>query len=357
MNGTETLCHERDSKIDILRTLCNLMIVVWHAWAVYRFCPKITSEFYFWKGICGLMTITMPAFFFLSGYLLMRNLSNSTVKAKIWHRIKRLLVPYVCWNVCFIAFLLAVSFWNRGFLLNFFGNWHFDSWPQISLMVFGLIRAPADTPLWFLRALFIYSIAGIPFLLAIRTKWGRTIVIIVCVSWMVVAEKYGIEHGIEYAYPSYSIFIFLLGALFMQRGIRPFDFFDRPLFWLCGLIGGVGMALYTLKFKEFMWMKNVSFILELPLMFAIVNRLGKYLNYRRWFVVANDASFFIYCSHWLICPLILSFFYPLMDGVTGCLTFSILIFIGLGIPVMVVSRMIMFKLFPKWFSMLMDGRL
>ena len=117
------------------------------------------------------------------------------------------------------------------------------------------------------------------------------------------------------------------------------------------------MALFTLCFKEFIWLKNLSFILELPVMFCIAHRLDCYLNRMKWFSMANDASFFIYCGHWLFCPLVLSLFHPLMVGVAGSLTVSILIFILLGVPAMIFSRQIMFKFFPGRFSFLMDGRL
>ncbi len=358
MNETETLCHQRDSKIDVLRTLCNLMIVVWHAWAVYRFCPKITGEFFFWKGICGLMTVTMPAFFFLSGYLLMCNLSSVTAGKKALRRFKRLFLPYLCWNVCFVMFLGALSFVNDSFLASFFGNWQFNSWKRVCSMIVGLVVAPADTPLWFLRALFLYSLLGIPlFLIVNRIRWGWVILFLTALLWAVVSEVLGIEPVVAYSYPSYSMSAFLLGAWFMHTGIHPFAFFDRLPFWLCGFVGIVGMALYTMQFKGFAWLKNISFLLELPVMFCVVNQFGGYFNGCKWFDIVNETSFFMYCGHWLFCPLSIALFYPLIVDVPGCLSLLILAFIGLGIPVMIIVRKMMMRFLPRTISLLMDGRL
>ena len=335
----------RDTKIDTLRTLSNLMIVVWHAWAVYRFCPKIPAEFYFWKGVCGLMTVTMPAFFFVSGYLFAQGLNHDTIVEKISHRIKRLLVPYMIWNLIFVAFLVMLND-SRGFVAAFFGGRPF-SWTSIYPLLFDFRAFPADTPLWFLRSLFIYSLLGMPLLFAM--KWGRlscSLVWAFCFAYMVIAEVSGLERGLEYSYPSYSMVAFLGGAWFMVKGKSPFDFFDRWPFAICGLAGILLMALYTIKFKNFIWLKNCAFVLELPTMFIVINKFNYWIQRCDSFSSMKNAAFFIYCSHWLVCPLLVAVIYPILSDNPDSLSAFIVIFVGAGVPVMVWLHSIMVRFLP-----------
>ena len=354
MERNEASCSERDRKIDTLRSFCNLMIVVWHAWAVYRFCPKIPFEFYFWKGLCGLMTVTMPAFFFLSGYLLMHNLNRITVMQKIARRVKRLFVPYVIWNLIFVVFLLMLH-GTHGFVKDFFGSRTF-SWQSIRPLVFDLSAFPADTPLWFLRALLIYSLVGMPFLLVMKRKYGPLLVFTCLFVYLGFAEFSGLERGFEYSYPAYSMLAFLFGALFMTKGISPFTFFSRWYFVVCGFAGICGMALYTIVFRDACWLKNLAFVLELPLMFIIVQRFGEWFMRSLFFDRVNNASFFIYCSHWLICPLLVSLVYPIFVDMLGSLSMFILVFIVAGIPVIVYLHDIMVRILPRLIKVL-NGRL
>jgi len=334
----------RDSKIDTLRTISNVMIVVWHAWAVYRFCPRILFEFYLWKGLCGLMTVTMPAFFFLSGFLLMHNLTSNTMMRKIVRRIKRLFVPYMIWNLIFVVFLLMLH-GTQGFVKDFFGSRIF-SWQSIRPLVFDFSAFPADTPLWFLRALLIYSLAGMPLLLSLKRKYGPFLVFTCLFVYLGFAEFSGLERGFEYSYPAYSILTFLLGALFMAKGISPFAFFRKWYFVVCGFAGICGMALYTIVFKNVYWLKNLAFVLELPLMFIIIQRFGDQLSKSRFLDRVNNASFFIYCSHWLICPLLVSLVYPIFADMSGSLSIFIILFIVAGIPVMAYLHDIIVRTLP-----------
>ena len=116
------------------------------------------------------------------------------------------------------------------------------------------------------------------------------------------------------------------------------------------------MALYTIVFRDASWLKNLAFVLELPLMFIVIQRLGDQIVKWRFFDRVNNASFFIYCSHWLICPLLVSLVYPILADTAGSLSVFILVFIAAGIPVMVYLHDIMVRTLPRLVKVL-NGRL
>ena len=107
---------EPDSRaFDVVRLMANYMIVVMHSWSASQYCIEGTIEFKFWNFVCNAFSAAaMPALFLMSGYLLMFNFAPGQMRAKMYRRVKRLLIPLIVWNLSFVVFyLVAAKFITR----------------------------------------------------------------------------------------------------------------------------------------------------------------------------------------------------------------------------------------------------
>lgn len=117
---------------------------------------------YFVMGEC-FGRIGVPLFFFISGYLFFQNYVNTKKNFldKIKKRFFSLFIPYLLWN--FIAFIIYSNVTETMSLDQFFqAFWVVDGKEG---------HSPADGPLWFVRALMIYSIIAPLFFLLNRHRF------------------------------------------------------------------------------------------------------------------------------------------------------------------------------------------
>ena len=84
------MLDERE-KIDVARTVANYAIVLMHAWAAQQYVVADTWEYRVWDFICNALTASvLPALFFISGYLMMRNFESASYGRKLGRRVQRL---------------------------------------------------------------------------------------------------------------------------------------------------------------------------------------------------------------------------------------------------------------------------
>lgn len=89
----------------------------------------------------------VPLFFAISGYLFFRGFRFDQVKAKLLRRAKNLLVPYIVWNVLYVAFMTIMFKFG---LINELG---------FSPDTYGTLKAVLNaecSPLWFVRYLMLF---------------------------------------------------------------------------------------------------------------------------------------------------------------------------------------------------------
>ena len=108
-------------------------------WNSYEFLKLLISQ--------TLVKVAVPVFFIISGYLFFANVKEwnfSVYKEKMFRRVKKLLIPYLIWNLLMAIKLKSFSwslFWvywkPAGIQIDWLGNEQ-------------LMTAPANMPLWFL---------------------------------------------------------------------------------------------------------------------------------------------------------------------------------------------------------------
>ena len=119
-------CSGRDERLDSVRSFCNVVLVVIHA---YPFMYGNGRDWEFW--FCNFVSMKLcimilPTLFLISGYLFFVNLVDaSSYGTKIKSRIKRLVVPYVAWNCLFALSYYVIGRFSpqaAGRLASFEGN-------------------------------------------------------------------------------------------------------------------------------------------------------------------------------------------------------------------------------------------
>ena len=351
------MCDERKS-IDVARTVANYAIVLMHAWAAEQYVTAGTWEYRTWDFICNAVTaMVLPALFFLSGYLMMRNFRPASYGTKLGRRVKRLLIPYVAWNATFVAFYLCVSrFVPR--MRERVESFGLSSWQGAFEKVFSFTMNPIDIPTWFMRTLMVYALLSLPLWFFLR-RWKGALAYGILAIWFALTLQLGWANHLNFSYPFYSILSFTLGAHLSLLDRSPFDLFKSRKWLLLAVIGMAGLAWYRIQWHwAYSPVRDVSFMLMLPGLFAaapflcrLADRVPNWDFFRR-------SSFFLYTGHFLFCSCVLHTLAPRFTGWQGCgkLTFLIAVFCTLGVAVNLGTYWLGRKLLGKWFG-IWDGTL
>ena len=193
----------RNDMVSIAKGVGILLMVIGHAG-----CPS--WMFYF------IYLFHMPLFFFLSGYCFKEKYLDDK-KTFVWHRIKGLYLPFLKYNLLFIALH------NLLFQLNFY-NQHY-SWQDVFHKIAGVVTMSETEinlgPYWFLRYLLLSAIAFLMMHSVLRKH--RTILITIILSlpvFAVIANSQLIPH-----FPTSviftSLFAYSVGYLWKERTIHP----------------------------------------------------------------------------------------------------------------------------------------
>ena len=351
------MIDERQS-IDVVRTFANYAIVLMHAWAAQQYVVACTWEYRAWDFICNAMTaIVLPALFLISGYLMMRNFSPAACGTKIGRRVKRLAIPYVAWNVTFVAFYLCVyRFVPR--MHERVESFGLDSWHGVFEKVFSFMIAPIDMPTWFMRYLMVYAVLSLPLWFLLR-RWKGILAYCVLGVWFVLTLIMGWGGVLRFTYPFYSLLCFTLGAHLSVTGVSPYKVFSSWKWLPMAVIGAAGLFWHNIRWHwGYSPVRDIAFMLMLPGLFAatpylcrLASRVPKWEFFRR-------SSFFLYTGHFLFCSCVLHALAPRFAAWQGPgkLTFLIVVFGTLGVAVNLGAYWLGRRLFGKWFG-IWDGSL
>lgn len=310
---------QKDYNIDVVRLMANYGIVIHHAMATRQYVPEGTLEALLWKGLtAGMVAMAMPALFFLSGYLLLQSFSFVSFKAKLWRRVKRLLVPFIIWNLTFLLFYLSMAtlFPRLSSRVESFG---LTSWSGIVEKTIGVMTEPMDPPLWFLRTLLLFTLLSPLVWYGLRV-WKGILVYLILAGWWLLTISFEWGNLLSYTYPVYGFVCLTLGAHLALLKRSPFDILQsRGAQCIAGLIGCSGVGVYL--FHEFTWglsyslWRDVGFILATPFLFALAMIIGKSIQQLRAFDFLKQSSFFLYAGHYLFCFMLLHLLAPCLNGV------------------------------------------
>lgn len=283
--------------------------------------------------------LCVPLFFIISGYLFFLNIDDfsfATYKNKIHHRIFSLLIPYLAWNLitlllyfigCTLLFPTPsgkpiLEYDLQDFLFSFWNMGHVTGNPEVTGLVI-------DTPLWFIRDLFIVSLLS-PIIYILLKKSKGIILLLPAVIWATESCSS------LYAPGDQAIFFFSLGAF---GGINKFRL-PNATFQNASLLLGLyiisSILLFSTDLFETRWIKHINDLLGIATFFALISYITN-LNFTVR-PILTSSCFFLYAYFQL--PLLL-----MQKTMTPKLAFlgeygmflsfllcgSIVLFIGIGI--------------------------
>lgn len=168
--------HMQSREVNILKATLPILVVLIHC----NFLPNVDGRQESIQGFVMfirifsycVLSLAVPAFFFLSGYLFFLNGGNLSRKDyihKMKRRTKTLLLPYLIWNVLGLL-LLAVK-------MHPSLHQHFPLYTESDLTAKGILMGfwslshspyPYDMPLWFIRNLIVVQCFAYPIGLMLR---------------------------------------------------------------------------------------------------------------------------------------------------------------------------------------------
>lgn len=172
------------SWIGLLNTIAACLVVYIHTYNAYSYSLTYDGEnsktyiLYFEDFISqDLAHIAVPLFFFISGFLFFRTLSYSTIKEKLFRRIRTLCIPYLLWN--FIYFVLFYFVSHIPFLSE---NTNSINTVQFNLLtvVTSIFFYKYNYIMWFVYQLIIYTFVLGPIIQLLLKRTFIALSIILC---------------------------------------------------------------------------------------------------------------------------------------------------------------------------------
>lgn len=356
---------ERNSKIDVVRCVSNYLIVLLHAWAAFQYVSWEGFEFVAWTVICShLSWLAIPTFFMISGFFLFKGYQVSKYLSKIVRRLKRLVVPYIMWNILFVIFYLSLAHFVPR-LSSRVTSFGLDSFSGAFEKILSLTVAPIDGPLWFLRAIFLLAIFSPIIWLVMKLSRGL-IAILLCIAWCLLESFLGFSKAMSHCVPAYAITCFVIGGVVAMNGKDLIVLFRHYGFIILGIIACLlraGIMIPTLMNNEELsiiesGVCSILSIVEAPVLLSIFTRINidKIVN-SRLYSIFKEMSFFAYAGHFLFCSMILHSIAPLIKGYwPGKFSLLIIVFFVCGVSLMMLVYAIGKRFFPRVMK-LFDGTL
>lgn len=309
---------ERDLQLDAVRCVAVFLIVLLHAWgAASQYADPSSWECQGWTFLASRMTgCAMPALFLVSGYLLFKGFSVASWPRKMIRRIRRLVVPSVCWNIVFVLFYLTVArFFPRvEARVEAFG---LMTWSGCLAKVLHPFVAPIDFPVWFMRTIFVFALAAPVLWGFLRSRTGRWVGLVAAVGYFASCEFLHMPWELP-GYPAYALLAFYLGGFLSVSGRTPCGFFGSA-WWLVPGVVGLALDPLGLVTRE---------LLMAPALFYFVSLIPRPSS----LIPPSSYLFFLYCGHFLFCSVWVHAFAPRMDAsAPGRLTLLIGLFLIPGL--------------------------
>lgn len=250
---------------------------------------------------------SVPAFFFISGYLFFVGGFDITIyRTKLKRRVKSLLLPYVAWNILAVAFVALMYLPALASLLPSFAGRHFSMTAAEFLKGFVVGNDYTSNPyagnLWYVRELMTMVLISPLLSLAIDKAKGC---FIACL-WALWAWAFIAGTTIYFEYITTALLFFSSGALFANKQISPLAVFKK--YWKPALLLLLALCTLDLVFRPHTRLVcRIAEVFSIPcavcVMFAAIDAWGRSTLRRRIFgtKAAGDAapgiSFFIFAAH------------------------------------------------------------
>ncbi len=309
----------------------------------------------------------VPAFFFISGFLMFYHLKEFSFDIYITKMNKRfytLFVPYVLWNLIalfvwgFRLFRMGVSiddillqYYNKGLLSCF---WIFGVVGDENIDIFGRISnltVPADLPLWYLRDLIVVSFFS-PIIYMCIKRFKLWFISILGVFYLL-----GLFQNLP-GLSSVALFFYCFGAYFSITKIDFSVFFHKSFFKI--LVLYIFLFIYLLVYHN-----PYSSELLFPLyrflgVFVFFGLADRFINYSSYTLpqIFSEATFFVFVIHYILfmssVDNLVSYVFPETYDVTHAIHYLICPLIKVGIYVAIYA--ILKQLTPKMLSIFVGNR-
>lgn len=279
-------------KIAILNAIAILLVLLIHSYYVeandYQTAYNV-QQFTGTKGICG---VAVPLFFFISGLLFFKSVTNVKDCLKgIQKRISTLLIPYIIWNLVFVGWYAVLSITpgiSQFINSDIIGHLSIDH-PLESLKY--LFFEPAGFHLWFLRDLIIYVMCTpLLYLMGKRLPLLSFILIFCFLGYF---ERCGLTY------------FFLGGTVSQHLGLERFkQLFPKPYVILFGILYVTKCLMTTIPSCEkivnnpyIQQLANFSGIFFVWNLYDCLHNSFSVLNIKNTLLLLSRYSFFVYVFH------------------------------------------------------------
>lgn len=323
----------REPSLDFGRCLANYMIVLLHAWgAASQYGTVGSVELAGWTMVASYgCNFALSALFVISGYLLFRCYELSVWPRKIVRRVRRLMVPYVCWNVVFVLFYLSVArFFPRvGERVAAFG---LDTWRGVLAKIAHPVAVPIDVPVWYLRAVFVFALLSPALWALLRHRVGRWIGLTAVAGWYLLDGVWGVVPGVP-GYPTDALLAFSAGGLLAAGGTSPGTFF-KSRWWLVPAVAALALDGWDAACGEGACPVALSLrmLMKTPAFFWALERLAGIGLFARAARLLAGSAFFVYAGHFLFCSVWVHAIGPKLGGLAaGRMTVLMFLFLVPGL--------------------------
>lgn len=251
---------------------------------------KVLYPFVFWLG-----ETSVPAFFFISGYLYFR--SNKSYWKKIKTRISTLVIPYFLWNSFILALYIALFLYgisldicgknisNYTFLDYIRAYWdrgNFDNGNFVPILI----------PYWYIRNLFLICILSPFFFCVIKVRFSFLFLLFTGIWWAANPTN---------AFIPETIFFFTLGAYFAIHRINPLKIFINNknglflFFATFAILDVVSHCIFKIPYE--LQIHRMSLLFNIPIFFLIADIMSRQ---KYAYPKLTESVFIIFSIHYPI---------------------------------------------------------
>ena len=262
----------KDKNITKLGFICAVMVIALHSYSMASlvegtsFYPQLIKTLISYISH-GLTTVAVPIFFFLSSYLLFKNVDSiQELLGKLRKRTKTLIIPYLCWNVLYFLFYIltgSMSMRTESMTMDY----------SLRGIIEGVIFHKYCFNLWFLLNLIVFTyVFSVPVFYLLKTK-------LVWIVWLLLLG---------------STFItdITLNIVLTENEISLFSL-THFLFWFLGAIWSKReMPCYGYKVALLGY-----FIISIAVMY--IKESGSFSNIECILVLINSACFLLSAKLWI----------------------------------------------------------
>lgn len=278
---------EKNQQIAKLGFVCAVMVIALHSYSLVNLIDGKGVLSVLGRGLIsyvshGLTTVAVPIFFFLSGYLLFKNVDTlQSLLAKLKRRIKSLIIPYVCWNTLYFLYYILTS--NLPIR---------TADVKLDYTALGIIEAiffhKYCFNLWFLLNLIVFTfVLSVPIFYLSKTKAAWLVWVLLLCSTLVISIELNViltEEEISVFSASYFVYWFM-GALWSKKEM-PCS--NNKL----ALVGYVMISIAVMYVKETENFTDIEFILVLANMICFLMSVNVWSNTMK--IPKHNMNMFLY---------------------------------------------------------------